>query len=108
MSFHTSDLFLIRHFLSLLHFTFSMGPRSLSISLYGNSPINTENPVRNMAPVVLTALHWLHISAGIFLLIVSVILTDQTENLSSPVVLIHVHVHVYIAGFFFILALSWG
>lgn len=60
-----------------------MGPHSLSISLYDISPINTEKPIRNMVPVVLTALHWLHISVGIVLLVVSVILTDPTEKLSS-------------------------
>jgi hypothetical protein len=36
-----------------------------------------------MVPVVLTAPHWLHISVGIILLVVSVILTDPTEKLSS-------------------------
>jgi hypothetical protein len=89
--FHTWDLFSNTSFSFSSLSYISMGPHclSLSISVYDNSPINTETPTWNMVPVVLTALHWLHISVGIILLVVSVILTDPTEKLSSLFCLSH-------------------
>jgi hypothetical protein len=76
--------FLILRFLSLLFLTFLwVHIVFLSLSLSMTTPQSIQKPTRNMVPVVLTALHWLHISVGIILLVVSVILTDPTEKLSS-------------------------
>jgi hypothetical protein len=97
--FHTLDLFSNTSFpfSSLSYIT--MGPHVfLSLSLSMTTPQSIQKPTWNMVPVVLTALHWLHISVGIILLVVSVILTDPTEKLSSLFCRSH-SCSVYIADF---------